>query len=196
MENNNQRPNSIPCPNCGGRANFSHVDDAKHAFYKCEQCSNWILLPDKPPSTRSATSKLVTIRVNSDEWDRMKEIAYSMGFTRNGLINMFIKSIIVGEAKIERKDNITYVDINLVPITNQNINVNASQTKIMKNQLIIDEIKREIASIYDTPIYKEKGKIPYQMRERLKKLLLKAQEIPPELFEEARKLLNVSEPQL
>lgn len=137
--------------------------------------------------------KIVCIRVNKDDWDAFKEVAEQIGISRNALINMFIRSIITGKSHIEQRANIMNVNINLVPISNtiNDVSILVNQTKAMKNELILDEIRDTISKAMNSvenPYNRNRG-IPICYKEKLKKLIDKASYIPPELFEQARKII-------
>lgn len=137
------------------------------------------------------SNKTVSIRVNSAEWEAFKEIADISGMSRNSLINLFIHSVVIGKTQIEQKSNIMNINVNLIPISNSNTNVLLSQTKVMKNELILDEIKATIKRAYEASKseYNRNKGVPLHFRERLRKLIEKASYIPPELFEEAKKII-------
>lgn len=131
--------------------------------------------------------KIVCIRVDEEEWKKFKKNAQKLGFSRNELLKLFISSINRGETQIQKQPNITNVNINLVPITNTNLNIAYQQTKVMKNQLILDEIKKRVTLA--EKMVSEGREIPYMCKEGLKKLVNQALFIPPDLFERVRQIV-------
>lgn len=135
--------------------------------------------------------RTVCIRVNSLEWESLKEVANTCGMSRNSLINLFIHSVVIGKTQIEQKNNIMNVNVNLIPINNSNTSVLINQTKSMKNELILEEIRRMINVAYNAinSKYNRNGTVPFEVKDRLKKLINKASFLPQDLFEEAKKII-------
>jgi len=127
--------------------------------------------------------QIVCIRLDRAKWEAFKEVANSLGFSRNELIRLFIDSILMGKTQIEQKNNITNVNINLVPINNVMIN----QTKMQKNRLVVKEIEKTIEQAYEC--LNRNGSIPYGIKDKLKKLINKASYIPQDLYEQAEKII-------
>ncbi|MEM2612303.1 MAG: hypothetical protein QW332_06175 [Thermoproteota archaeon] len=133
------------------------------------------------------SGKNVCIRVNEDDWIEFKNIAESLGMSRNEIINLFISSIVRGYTKIQQQSNIMNININLVPISNNTLNVAYHMTREMKNSLIIDEIAKHVEQAEKMA---ESGRqIPYVIKDKVRKLVNKATLIPPELFERARRVI-------
>jgi len=133
------------------------------------------------------TEKSVCIRINEEDWESFKEIAERIGFSRNALIRIFIRSVITGKTQIEQKTNILNVNINIVPINNSNTAFLINQTKALKNKLVLEEMEKSIKQAKEIA---DSGRaIPYGLKDYIRKLLDKASFIPPELFDEARKII-------
>ena len=129
--------------------------------------------------------KIVAIRMDEKEWEKFAEFAERIGVSRNFLLATFVKALISNEGQISVATS--NVNINLVmPIQQTNIMLK-NETKAMKNELILDEIREQIKWAMETA--DTGGKIPYGVKNRIKKLVEKASYIPPDLFEQARKII-------
>jgi antitoxin component of RelBE/YafQ-DinJ toxin-antitoxin module len=129
--------------------------------------------------------KIVAIRMDEKVWEKFAEFAERIGVSRNFLLETFVKALISNEGQI----SVTTSNINMnlvMPIQQTNIMLK-NETKAMKNELILDEIREQIKWAMETA--GTGGKIPYGIKDRIKKLIEKASYIPPDLFEQARKII-------
>jgi antitoxin component of RelBE/YafQ-DinJ toxin-antitoxin module len=129
--------------------------------------------------------KNVTIRMDDKVWEKFAEFTERIGVSRNFLLETFVKALISNSGQISVATS--NINMNLVvPIQQTNVMLK-NDTKAMKNELILDEIREQIKwamNISDTG-----GKIPYGIKNRIRKLVEKANYIPPDLFEQARKII-------
>ena len=129
----------------------------------------------------------VCIRIDEDDWEKFNDIAERIGFSRNFMIASFIKAVVSNSKQVNLSTNNVNFNVAIaMPINQTNVMIK-NNAKALKNELILDELRVKIQRANE---FVNCGQnIPYGIKEQIKKLINKASFIPPELFEEARKII-------